>query len=151
MLALLFRISRRDASSARDTAAAAAAGAEAEADATAPSTLATSTPAASAPGAPAAVADVGPIVLEASGTVRTVAGWASMSETDREWTRRQADHAVHIMCACRAHTVHNHAHATLRHTGRRAQRGAPGAPAKGGRPLHLQCMSGESARQVNCL
>ena len=149
MLALLFRVSKSGASGARDAAAAAAAGAEA--GATGPSTQATSTSAAGAPSAPAAVADVGPIVLEASGTVRTVAGWASMSETDREWTRRQADHAVHIMCACRAHTVHNHAHATLRHTGRRAQRGAPGAPAKGGRPLHLQCMSGESARQVNCL
>ena len=96
MLALLFRVSRRDASSARD--AVAAAEAEAEAGATAPSIQATSASAASAPGAPAAVADVGPIVLEASGTVRTVAGWASMSETDREWTRRQADHAaaVHI-------------------------------------------------------
>ena len=134
MLALLFRISRRDASSARDVAAAAAAGAEAEADATAPSTLATSTPAASAPGAPAAVAEVevGPAVLEAGGTVRAVAGWASMSATDREWTRRQADHAAHIahhmlmhmhmhmhmyMCMCMSY-MHMHVHVMCMHMSR---------------------------------
>ena len=42
-------------------------------------------------------------------------------------------HAVHMPCRC---------HAT-RHAGGHAQRGAPGAPAKGGRPLHLQCVSGK--------